>query len=476
MLSHGINVREVPTSIKPAVTAGNLPVIFGASPINRAKEPKINEVQILFSMEQVHKYFGYAKDYENYTLTEAADVFFQLYGIAPVVFINVLDPAKHKKIIAESTVNLIKDSYEIKSIGILKETLIVKKGGTTANLYSDYILDWTSSGLKIIAIDGGLLSENDAISISYSELDPSMITEEELIGTKKDGKSTGLALVEEVYPKTRKVPTMLLAPQFGESSIVAAIIDSKANNINNCFTCMSLVDVSESISDYTKVPEYKNNNNILSPNQILCFPKLKLGSNVYRFSVQLAAHMMAVDFSNSDVPKESPSNKNMKIDGMVAKRDGVYQEVNLSLPEANYLNDNGIITGLNFINGWVAWGNRTACYPANTDVKDSFIPVKRMFQYYGTSFILTHWIDVDKPIGLRLIDNIVDSRNEFYLAEIAKENIIDGRIEFLEQENPTIDLMDGKLVFHHYLTIGSPAERITSLLEFDPSGLKKLFG
>lgn len=478
MLTHGINMKEVPTSIKPAVVAGNLPVIFGTAPVNRATDPKVNKVQILFSMDQVHKYFGYAKDYENYTLTEAADIFFQLYNVAPVVFVNVLDPARHKKSVAEHDVTLVGDSYEIKSIGILAETLIIKNqaGTLTYNLGTDYILEWTSKGLEIVIIEGGTILENDTLKIAYEELDPSLVTNEDIIGTKMNGVSSGLALVEEVYPVTRKVPTMLLVPKYGESSAIAAILDSKADNINSCFTCMSIVDVDESITDYTLVPAYKNNNNILSPNQILCWPKVKLGDDVYRLGTQLAAHMMVVDMNNSDVPLESPSNKNMRIDGTVVKKDGNYEDINLSLPEANYLNDNGIITTINFIVGWTAWGNRTACYPANTDIKDSFINVKRMFQYYATSFILTHWIDVDKTIRPRLVESIVDSRNEFYLGEISKENIIDGRIEFIQAENSTGDLLSGKLTFHNHLCIGGPAEQITGLLEFDPSGFSKLFG
>ena len=53
-------------------------------------------------------------------------------------------------------------------------------------------------------------------------------------------------------------------------------------------------------------------------------------------------------------------------------------EVPLTLPNAEYLNSQGIVTGLNFIGGLRAFGNRTACYPANTDPKDAFIPIRRM--------------------------------------------------------------------------------------------------
>lgn len=43
-------------------------------------------------------------------------------------------------------------------------------------------------------------------------------------------------------------------------------------------------------------------------------------------------------------------------------------EVILDVQQANYLNENGVVTALNFYNGFVSWGNYTACYPADTDM------------------------------------------------------------------------------------------------------------
>lgn len=44
---------------------------------------------------------GYSDDWEKYPICEAIYSQFKLYGVAPVVFVNVLDPAKHKKSVAE---------------------------------------------------------------------------------------------------------------------------------------------------------------------------------------------------------------------------------------------------------------------------------------------------------------------------------------------------------------------------------------
>lgn len=81
---------------------------------------------------------------------------------------------------------------------------------------------------------------------------------------------------------------------------------------------------------------------------------------------------------------------------------------------ADYLNDNGITTSINFNNGWRLWGNRTGCYPSNRDIKDNTISCKRMFIWDNNNFTLTYWLDVDKPVNNKLMDKIVDSYNDYY--------------------------------------------------------------
>ena len=60
------------------------------------------------------------------------------------------------------------------------------------------------------------------------------------------------------------------------------------------------------------------------------------------------------------------------------------------------------------------WGNETACYPADTDVKNYFTCVSRMFGWVANSLILTYWSKVDKKMTRRLIDSIVDSVKSLY--------------------------------------------------------------
>ena len=105
---HGIKTNEIATAIKPAITGANLPVIVGTAPVNLANDPKINKPVLLYTLAEVYEYFGYVKDIENYTLCEATKVFFELYGMAPVCFINVLDPEVHKVTVTAKEVSIDK--------------------------------------------------------------------------------------------------------------------------------------------------------------------------------------------------------------------------------------------------------------------------------------------------------------------------------------------------------------------------------
>lgn len=494
---HGIKTSEVATSIKPAITTSNLPVIIGTAPVNLADEPQVNKPVLLYNMKEVSQYFGYTSDIENYTLNEAAKVFFQLYGMAPVCFINVLDPdnADHKSTVTAQAIEVNDNTKQAiaKIPGIIKDTVVVhNNSGTNYILDEDYKISYDSDGyLTVSFIDGGALLTDGSwtlngvqeidgtlnIWLDFEKLEPSQVDADDIIGGYDDvnDKYSGLELIDQVFSYYRKVPTMILAPKYGEDVAVAAVMDTKADKINSVFRAISIVDIPETVTKYSDVPDTKNLNNLMNDNQIVCWPKVKLGDDVYRLSLQVAGLMMSVDYGNNDVPKESPSNKQLKINGTVVKDGSGYKDIILDLTQANYLNENGIMTAMNFANGWTAWGNRTACYPANTDPKDSFIPAKRIMQYYDNSFILTYWVDVDKPTTKRLVESIIDSRNEFYNGEVAAENLLAGKIEFQTDENPITDLLNGKIQFHNYITPPLPAEQIISTIELDTNGYDNLF-
>lgn len=269
------------------------------------------------------------------------------------------------------------------------------------------------------------------------------------------------------------IPGLLVSPYWSTKPEVAAVMEAKSQNINGHFNCITLVDIpTDTVKKYTDVPAWKSNNNYTGNNLIVCWPMVKLGNEIFHLSTQIAGAICMIDAENEDIPYMSPSNHELKASAAVL-RDGT--EVYLGPDQAAYLNGEGIVTALNFIGGWKAWGNRTGAYPVVTDPKDSFIPVKRMMNWIGNTLTLTTWQKVDYPIKQRLIDAIVDSANIWLNGLTAREYILGGRVAFLKEENPTTDLTDGIIRLHVYTTPPPPAREIDFILEYDVKNFENLF-
>ena len=144
------------------------------------------------------------------------------------------------------------------------------------------------------------------------------------------------------------------------------------------------------------------------------------------------------------------------------------------MQQANYLNDNGVITALNFYNGFVSWGDYTACFPANTDPADYFYCISRMFKWVAKSVILSYWSYIDRKMTRRLLDAILQGMNDWLNSLTADEKILGGRVELREDENSTTALMAGKAKFHIYLTPPSPLKQLEFVLEYDLSYLEEM--
>lgn len=466
--NHGVKVSEVPTSILPPVeVSAGITFVVGTAPVFMTDINNVNKPVLCYTRDEAVKAFGYVEPkngkYE-YSLCEVMDTHFKYKNVAPVIFVNV------QKFTLSSETNSI--SEEAKSEITLDGIYKVLSLTDTAESPLDHEVSY--EGGKTIIVLTGDISDLSGIEGSASKVTPATVASTDIIGgVDTDGNKTGLELVNECFPRFRLVPGIIIAPGFSGDSAVAAVIAAKAASINEHFSCIGIVDVpTDTVKQYSAVAEWKNTNNITDERLICCWPKLSLGGVQFNQSSQLAALLAEVDGENDDVPYVSPSNHNYAMDAAVLE-DGT--EVWLSPDTAAYLNSQGVVTALNFMDGWKCWGNRTAKYPGGTDVKDTFIPIRRMFAWIGNTLIQTFWQKVDAPLNRRQIDTIVDSANMWLNGLTAKEYILGGRVEFLETENPTTDLMDGKARFHVYITPPSPNREIDFVLEYDPAYVETLF-
>ncbi len=476
---HGVYIQEQPTALLPPrrISAG-LPVVVGTAPVHLLEgEQPVNQPELIHDYQEFVNTFGQHEDLSAYTLCEFARVFFGLYGVAPAVFVNVFDPAVHKTAVTGEEQTFADGKLTLAHPGLVAEPTVKSQDGqTTYTKDTDYTVD-PGAGL-ITRLETGGIAAGATVQVDYEYGDPGQVASSDIIGgvDGTTGAKSGLELVAEVFPRFRLAPGLVLAPGWSQDPAVGVVMAAKAEDINGCFKALAVVDVPVAGAGapvkYSEVPAWTQANNYTDRQMAVCWPKVTLGGQEHWLSSHLAGLICRTDADHDDVPYKSPSNERLEIDG-VAPVDG--QEVWLGPTEAAYLNGQGVVTALNFAGGWKAWGNRTGAYPGSTDVKDTYLPIRRMFNWVGNTLVLTWWQRLDFPITRRSIETIVDSVNVWLNGLAAREYILGGRLEFRSDENPITDVMDGIIRLHLYITPPSPAREIDFILEYDPAQLQALF-
>ena len=485
---HGVRVLEQATSIvAPILGTAGLQVVFGTAPINLADDPyKVTNmwhILIAYSWAEAVKQLGYSADYKNYTLCEAMYASFQLIGVAPVIFINVLDPKKHKKKNEAATVPVEEMEAVVPITGILKDTVTVKMKGadeesedTPLGFETDYLLSFDDDGnLLVTLIAGGAGAAAKALVVESTSIDPTAVKPSDIIGASATGGAKGFEVLQQIYPKFGMTPGLLLAPGWSHIPDVGIVLAAKCEEINGYFTCECLIDIdstADGCTAYSDIKVAKEAAGCVSAHAMALWPCIAVGSHWFWYSAIMGALIAKVDAENDDVPNLSPSNKLIGATGTVL---ATGEEVLLDQVQGNAVNSFGVTTAIN-VNGWRTWGNNSAVYPASTDPKDRWFCCRRFFSWWGNSFILTYFQKVDNPMNPRLIETIVDSENIRGASYVSQGKCARAEIVYNADENPVTDLLNGKITFHQYLTPYPPAEDILNILEFDPNALSDALG
>lgn len=477
--NHRIYTNEIGTQLTtPIEGTAALQVVVGTAPINLAADPAaaVNTPIIAYDFPEAEKQLGYSTEFDKYTLCQSMYASFQIFAVAPVIFINVLDPAVHKKTFSKNNVLVSSKAATISDTGIMINTLAVKdQADVDLVIDTDYVADFNSSGgIDITLLTTAKTASVASLKISADQLDPSLVTEDDIVGGYETatGKETGLELVRQVYPKFGLTPGIIIAPGWSHKATVAAVMCAKTTDINGVFTCETAIDMDTSTKVYTGLSAAKTEIGVTSKHAILLWPKVRLGTMVFAYSAIWAAMTAYADAANGDIPYKSPSNELLNMSAAVLA-DGT--EVVLDTSMAEVVNSYGIVTAIND-GGWKAWGNNTAAYPGTTDPKDRWIACRRMMSWYRNHFILTYKAKVDDPANYRLVEAIVDAENLYLNGLASSGNIAGGTISFNEDDNPVESIINGKVVFKTKIAFWTPAEYIVNNIEFDPTIIKTALG
>lgn len=472
--AHGISVEEKNTALVTPVTGSSgLQVVIGTAPIHLTKHPEaaVNVPILCNEYSEAVESLGYSTDFKKFTLGQSIFANFLTFSVAPVVFINVLDPKKHKKENPEETYVVSGNQAMVNVEGILLDTLKVLNNTTELVKNVDYVAEFNSSGYVVISlVPGGAGDGANSIKVSSVSVDPEAVTPDDIIGgyEAEKGRYTGIECVKIVRSKLGVTPGLLLAPGWSHIPAVASALDSKST-LSGSYRNENIVDIDTTRANvYTKVKEVKEEDGITGVHTLACWPKVIVGGKELYYSALLGAMLAYTDAANDDCPNLSPSNKLVGIGGIVLEGG---EEVNLEIIQANTLNSFGVITAIND-EGWRAWGNNMACYPAVTDVKDRWINCRRFFSWWGNTFINTFKSKVDDLMNNTLIETVVDTENIRGNSLVQEGKCAGARMEYNPEDNPKAKLLDGKIKFKQYLAQFTPAESITNELEFDTDMLE----
>jgi phage tail sheath protein FI len=482
---HGVTWRDVPTSIVAPITADSgIPVAVGAAPVHMSENPApLNVPRVYYSYEEAVAEMGFSKDFASYGLCEVIYTYFALFNTGPIILINVFDPATNMQApVLGTAVTLANGQAEIDAQDIILSTVVVKDnaGAVTYVKDTDYTLAYSDTGTVLITrIPGGAITSlTAALKVDYTQADPAAIDKTEIIGgvDVTSGKSEGLEAIEDVFPAHSIVPGIILCPGFSQDPEVAAVMAAKSDNINGCFRCVAYADVdSTTVINPQDVNAWKNSNNYVSNRLAVFWPRVAIEETQTWLSTQAGALTEWVDHKNGDLPYESPSNKNLKMNKTVVGPVDTPADAFFSKAYADSLNGQGIVSAINWIGGWKLWGNNMSIYPSESDPKDRWIPVRRMTDWIGNTIVLTVYQFVDRPGNRRLIDSIIDTLNVWLNSLTASGAVLGGRVEFRHDENPDTELIAGHYKFHVYQAAPIPAEWIEFLIEFDVTYLQTLF-
>lgn len=477
---HGVYTREQATSMSAATnsTAG-LQVVFGTAPIYQLADlTGVTAPKLCSSYAEAVAALGYDSNFEAFTLNQSIKVSFELFGVAPIVLVNVLDPnkAQHVTNVSKPTEQTVTGGSFVISAEqepvpyVLRATLTVsaQTSGDPLVAGTDYTVEYDEDGLATVTLTSATAKALAKVYVTYKAI---KLTAGKTAVTAAEITTAISDKLREVYPRFGMTPGLLLAPGYSKDPNVAAVMQGACENINGVYSCECILDVDCGASGartYDAVKQVKENKGLTSPHAYAYWPMAQVGDYRLSLSAIMGALTAATDAANGDVPSLSPSNKSLPGVTGLCLEDGT--EVILDQAQANVVNSAGIGTVLN-LNGFKAWGNNTCAYPSTTDPKDRWIAVRRFFTWRSNSLIQTYFERVDSPANYRMIEAIVDAENVNGNAYVAAGACAAYQCEFRSDENPTTQILDGTIKFHLTLAPYNPAECIEFTLEFDPTAI-----
>ena len=291
----GVRVTEEGTDTAEPVNSSGLQVVVGTAPVNLAEDPDavVNVPILCMSITEAKRKLGYSEDFSAYTLCQSMYASFIAYQVAPVVFINVLDPKKHRKDNEAKEYGVVNSQAVIDDLtGVLKDSVRVNAGETVLENDVDYMMSFNEKGQLVITLLSEQTETLTGVTVESASIDPARVTAEDVIGgyDVKTGKESGFEAVRQVYPRIGMVPAFLLAPGWSHNKDVGAVMLAKSRCINGVFKAECLLDLStEETRLYTDVSKVKEETGYQDEQGIVLWPMVESAGKRMYYSAMFGA-------------------------------------------------------------------------------------------------------------------------------------------------------------------------------------------
>lgn len=467
-----------------AIQSGTVPVYVGLAPVHLvrgyADAGVVKHPVKLTNLADAKAKVGYSEDWGTYTLSEVVDAHFNnpLGNVGPIYVINVLDPDTMKKSgTTEKAVAITNGSGSFVDADIILDTLEVtlttgegQEASTTTYVENtDYTVgyDFAKKQVTISVLNNAI--EDGNVTASYKTVNTGAVSSAEIVA--------GIEKVDVVYSEKFDIPNLLAAPGWSQVPAVYNALVSASQKIDGHWDAFVYADLplveangTTAVDTIAKAIAWKAANGFTSERSKVFWPMaVKNDGKTYHLSTLGVVETQRIDYEHDSVPMETCGNKAVP----VVKQYFGNSFNPFGQAAGRELAAAGITTVVPWAGEWVLWGDHTAryAYGANVDARAIFDTSLRMLFHITNSFQQEWSPRIDRPMTLRLRDEIINREQEKLDALVSIGALLGNpTVEFLESENSTTDMMNGDFVWNILVTPTPPLKSATAKVAYTDAG------
>lgn len=476
---HGALADIATAGTKAAAKSRSAIIYVGTAPVHTVSggAGRVNRPILIENMAKAKALMGYSDEWDKYTLCEAMYAHFVLNASGPLVLINVLDPARHKKSDGGS-VSLKPENGRV-TIASAQDIVLGSVSIQGKTLGTDYAVSYNTDRQVLTITEGAPGALGDAaLTITYDLIDAEAVKDEDIIGTSDGaGLNTGLFAVRNVYQETGYVPAHLLCPGFGSGHDVHDAMVTIARKISGHWDAyvradIPIVDEKGEAVTLKTAAAWKKENGFNQAGETVYFPMASgTDGRKYHLSVLAAANLLGLLQAQDGIPYTTASNTPCPIIRSLYLGDEQSGRVVDDCVINELLGQNGIASAA-FVGGrWAIWGGHSADYDQESADVINVSETNRMMLYYiANDFQHRRPKDVDRQMTANALRTIISEEQTRLDALVKIGALTYGEVRLNEEANSMSDMVSGDYSFVFNITTTPLAKSLRAIVNWTDEG------